>query len=79
MSKITHLTATGQHAGWPYCGAPRGADNGIHLQSAYQHGVEDPQAYIDQYITCAACRKAYAAAGSDQTNYGPVPIQETLF
>ena len=79
MSKLTHLTATGQHAGWPYCGAARGADNGIHLLSAYQHGVADPQAYIDKHVTCMACRKAYAAAGSDQTNFGPVPLQETLF
>ena len=79
MSKLTHLTHTGRSAGAPYCGAARGEDNGIHLQSAYQHGVEDPQAYIDKHVTCMACRKAYAAAGSDQTNFGPVPIQETLF
>ena len=79
MSKLTHLTHTGRSAGAPYCGAARGADNGIHLQSAYQHGVADPQAYIDKHVTCMACRKAYAAAGSDQTNFGPVPIQETLF
>ena len=79
MSKITHLTATGRYAGAPYCGAARGADNGIHLQSAYQNGVESPQAYIDKHVTCLGCRKAYFGAGLDQTNYGPEPVQEKLF
>ena len=62
MSKVTHLTHTGRYAVAPYCGAARGNDEGIHLQSAYQKGVESPQAYIDEHITCAACRKVYMDA-----------------
>jgi len=78
-NKITHLTATGRYAGAPFCGAYRGDDNGIHLQSAYQNGVDDPQEYIDKYITCIACKKAYAESGSNKVDYGPKSIQATLF
>jgi hypothetical protein len=79
MSKLTHLTHTGQYAGAPYCGAPRGDDAGIHLQSAYQSGVADPAQWIEKHITCMACRKAYAEAGPVEIDHGAAPEQTKLF
>jgi len=79
MSKLVHLTHTGRYAGATYCGAVRGEDGGIHLQSAYQKGVESPQAYIDEHITCVACRKIYAEAGTSNVDHGVAPDQKKLF
>ncbi len=79
MSKLVHLTHTGRYAGAPYCGAARGEGEGIHLQSAYQKGVESPQAYIDQHVTCAACRKVYAEANISKVDHGAAPDQKKLF
>ena len=78
MSKLVHLTHTGRYAGAPYCGAARGNDGGIHLQSAYQKGVESPQAYIDEHITCIACRKAYVEAGP-KTYIGAPRVDDVYF
>jgi len=80
MSKVRHLTHVGQYAGAPYCGAPRGDDDGAHLLCAYQRGVDNPQAYIDKHITCMACRKAYAdLLRPIETDHGPAPEQTKLF
>lgn len=79
MSKLVHLTHTGRYAGAPYCGAARGNDGGIHLQSAYQKGVESPQAYIDEHITCIACRQVYAESEMVDVDNGEAPEQTKLF
>jgi|TARA_R110002167_G_scaffold44041_3_gene132733 hypothetical protein len=58
MMKTTHITMTGPHAGFPYCGSDddRTCFTGIHLP--YLKAAELDE-FVEKYITCENCRQEY--------------------
>ena len=58
MTKTTHITMTGVHAGLPYCGSEehRTSFTGIHLP--YLKAAE-LDTFVEEYITCENCKQEY--------------------